>query len=148
MNVPRLSSISCKNQRVLLRVDFNVPLSKEGVIENDMRIRAVLPTLLYILQQEPAQVFLLSHLGRPKGIDPHLSLAPCAKRLEELLRRKVAMAQDCIGLLAESMKDPIVMLENLRFHPGEEELTKEPEFAQELARLGDVYVNDAFGAAH
>jgi phosphoglycerate kinase len=148
MNVPRLSALSFKNKRVLLRVDFNVPLSKDGVIENDARLRASLPTISYILEQGAAQIFLMSHLGRPKGIDPHLSLKPCAKRLAELLQRKVAMAGDCIGPLVKAMKDPIVMLENLRFHPGEEDLEKEPNFAKELASLGDVYVNDAFGAAH
>jgi len=141
--------LDLKGKRVLMRVDFNVPLEK-GVITDDTRIRAALPTIKYIIERG-GKLILMSHLGRPKGIDPKLSLKPVSKRLSELLGKEVKMAPDCIGdevqrMVAEMKEGDVILLENLRFHKGETE--NDPEFARELASLGDVYVSDAFGAAH
>lgn len=147
-----LKDLSVKNKCVLMRVDFNVPLSK-GTITDDSRIRAALPSIEYVLQQG-GSLILMSHLGRPKGKpDPKLSLAPVAKRLSELLGKSVAFAPDCIGPAVEKMANnlkggEILLLENLRFHSEEEEPEKDPQFVRSLAKLGDVYVNDAFGTAH
>jgi phosphoglycerate kinase len=142
--------IDLRKKRVLVRVDFNVPL-KEGKITDDTRITAALPTLNYILDQKGSSLVLMSHLGRPKKPDLENSLKPVAERLSELLGRKVTLAPDCVGPQAEavvkSMKaGDVVLLENVRFHPEEEK--NDPEFAGKLASLGDVYVNDAFGTAH
>jgi phosphoglycerate kinase len=142
--------IDLKNKRVLVRVDFNVPL-KEGTITDDTRITAALPTLTYILKQKGASLVLMSHLGRPKKPDEENSLAPVATRLSELLGRKVTLAPDCIGAATEALvkamkPGDVVLLENVRFHPEEEK--NDPGFARQLAALGDVYVNDAFGTAH
>ncbi len=142
--------IDLKGKRVLVRVDFNVPL-KDGAITDDTRITAALPTLRYILGQRGSKLVLMSHLGRPKKPDKENSLAPVAKRLGELLGKPVTLAADCVGPAAESavgaMKPgDVVMLENVRFHPEEEK--NDPGFARQLASLGDVYVNDAFGTAH
>jgi phosphoglycerate kinase len=143
--------VELKNRRVLMRVDFNVPL-KDGNIADDMRIKAALPTIRHILEQEETSLILMSHLGRPKGkAVPDLSLKPIARRLTELLGRNVTMAPDCVGdeiqaMASELSKGRVLLLENLRFH-GEEE-KNDQEFARSLARLGDIYVNDAFGTAH
>ncbi|AHE96462.1 phosphoglycerate kinase [Thermocrinis ruber] len=138
-------------KRVLVRVDFNVPMDEFGNIEDDTRIKASLPTIEYLLDAK-AKVILMSHLGRPNGKrDPKLSLQPVAKRLSRYLNREVKMAPDCVGeevkRMVENLKEgEVLLLENLRFHPGEE--GKDPEFAKELASYGDIYVSDAFGTCH
>ena len=142
--------IDLKNRKVLIRVDFNVPV-KEGRITDDTRITAALPTLRYILDQKGASLILMSHLGRPKKPDTENSLAPVAERLGQLLGRAVVLAPDCVGPAAEAVvkamkPGDVVLLENVRFHPEEEK--NDPQFAKSLASLGDVYVNDAFGTAH
>lgn len=146
-----VDELDLKGRRVLARVDFNVPLDDAGNITSDKRIVAALPTVRYILDQG-ASLVLMSHLDDPKeGPDPKLSLAPVAKRLSELLGKPVKMMPDCIGpeverLVGEMKPGEVALLENLRFHKGEKK--NDPEFARQLARLGDVYVNDAFGTAH
>ncbi len=144
--------ISVDGKRVLERVDFNVPLDKKtGEISDDTRIRASLPTITYLLDHGAA-VILMSHLGRPDGKpDPKLSLRPIATRLSELLGKPVQFADDCIGQEASEKAQAlqpgqVLLLENLRFHPEEE--ANDPGFARQLASLGEVYVNDAFGTAH
>lgn len=138
-------------QRVIVRVDFNVPLDKKtGVITDDKRIKAALPTIEHLVR-EGARVILVSHLGRPKGFDPAFSLKPAAERLSELLAKPVVLAADVIGddakAKVEAMRDgDVVMLENVRFHS--EETKNDRAFAQALASFGDLYVNDAFGTAH
>ena len=145
-----LRDLALKGQRVLVRVDFNVPL-ENGRVADDTRLRAALPTLRHIFEQK-GRVVLLSHLGRPKGkLDPALSLAPVARSLQDLLKRPVHFLRDCVGPVIEkevrSLKNgDVCLLENLRFH--EEEERNDPEFAEHLAALGDIYVNDAFGTAH
>jgi phosphoglycerate kinase len=144
--------VDVAGKRVLVRVDFNVPMDKQtGAIADDSRIRAALPTIQY-LREQGARVILVSHLGRPDGkVQERLRLAPIAKRLAELLGAPVATAPDCTGPEAEAavarLQDgDVLMLENLRFHAEEEE--NDPGFAARLASLADVYVNDAFGTAH
>lgn len=147
-----VKDLNLKGKKALIRVDFNVPL-ENGQITDDTRIRASLPTIQYVLEQG-GSVILMSHLGRPKGQpDPQFSLAPCAKRLSELLQRPVQMASDCcgseVGKMAQQLKPgDVLLLENLRFHKGEEKPDQEPSFVSGLAELGDVYINDAFGTAH
>lgn len=146
-----LKDITVRGKRVFIRVDFNVPMDDHGNITNDTRIRAALPTIQYLIS-EGAKTIIASHLGRPKGKpDPKYSLAPVAKRLGELLNQPVSMAPDCIGPEVEKEVDQlkegdILLLENVRFH--EEEEKNDPEFVKSLARLAEVFVNDAFGTAH
>jgi phosphoglycerate kinase len=149
--LPRLDDLPLrKGTRVLLRADFNVPL-RDGVIDDDLRITAALPTIDYLRERECA-VVACSHLGRPKGTyDPKYSLAPVAQRLGELLGAPVELAprvvgSDTFGRVASLRACDVLMLENLRFEPGEEK--NDPAFATNLSQLGDVYVDDAFGAAH
>lgn len=151
--MPKLSirDLELEGKRIFVRVDFNVPLSESGEITDDTRIRQTLPTLEYALRRG-ASLVLASHLGRPKGKpNPKMSLAPVAKRLGVLLHRPVEFASDCIGPAADGPASAlrpggVLLLENLRFHPEEEK--NDPEFSKQLARLGDWYVNDAFGSAH
>ena len=145
-----LSDIDVTHRRVFMRVDFNVPL-RDGVITDDTRIEAALPSMRYVLDRN-GRLILASHLGRPKGApEAKYSLKPVAVRLQELLGKPVQFANDCVGpeaeALAKNLKDgEVLLLENLRFHAEEEK--NEPGFAKKLAALCDVYVNDAFGAAH
>jgi phosphoglycerate kinase len=145
-----LDELSVSGKRVLMRVDYNVPL-KDGAITDDNRIRQSLPTLQMALDGG-ASLVICSHLGRPKGAPaPEFSLKPVAERLAELLGREVKMAPDCVGpevrAMAEALKPgEVLMLENLRFHAGETK--NDPDFSRELAALGQAYVNDAFGASH
>ncbi|MNR80239.1 Phosphoglycerate kinase [compost metagenome] len=148
-SIEDLSQGELAGKRVLVRADFNVPL-KDGQITDDTRIRATLPTIRYLLDRN-AKVILTSHLGRPKGKTPELSLAPVAKRLSELLGREVKLAPDVVGdqvkALTQGMQPgDVVLLENVRWYPEEEK--NEPAFAKQLAELAEVYVNDAFGTAH
>jgi phosphoglycerate kinase len=148
--MPTLQELDLTGKRVFIRVDFNVPLAPGGQqITSDKRIRASLPTIQYALEKG-AGLVLASHLGRPKGKrNPEMSLQPVAVRLAELLGRPVAMAPDCVGPEVEAMlpkPGEVLLLENLRFHPEEEK--NDPDFSRQLARLCDVYINDAFGSAH
>ncbi|MDR3719467.1 MAG: phosphoglycerate kinase [Bryobacteraceae bacterium] len=150
--MPKLSirDLDLKGKRVFMRVDFNVPLAPGGQeITSDKRIKAALPSIQYALDHG-AGLVLASHLGRPKGkVNPEMSLKPVAVRLSELLGKPVAFAPDCIGAAVEAMlpkPGEILLLENLRYHPEEEK--NDPAFAAQLAKFGDVYVNDAFGTAH
>ena len=151
MNKLSIDKIELKGKRVLVRVDFNVPLDENLKITDDTRITASLPTIIKIIE-EGGKAILMSHLGRPKGApNSKYSLKPTAIRLAELLGKDVKMAQDCIGdqvkAIVNTMKEgDVLVLENVRFHPEEEK--NNPEFAQKLAELGDVYINDAFGSAH
>ena len=152
MGKQTVRDVDVRGKRVLVRVDFNVPLDRAtGQIADDTRIREALPTIAY-LTEHGAKVILCSHLDRPGGqVVEGLRLAPEARRLEELLGRPVAMATDCVGPEAEAAVQAlqpggILLLENLRFHPEEEQ--NDPLFAQALARLADIYANDAFGTAH
>src|SRR5215469_8000905 len=152
MSYSSIRDLDLKGKRVLIRVDFNVPLQKneQGNMEitSDKRIRASLSTIQYALEHG-AGVILASHLGRPKGKpNAEMSLAPVAARLQELLGRPVKMAPDCVGPAVEAMKPAgeVLLLENLRFHAEEEK--NDPAFAKQLASLCEIYVNDAFGSAH
>lgn len=148
-----LKDLKLKDKKVLMRVDYNVPLTKEGEVADDTRIRQSLPSIEYILQKG-ASLILMSHLGRPKGeTRAEFSLAPCAKVLSKLLGKEIVLAPDCVGeevvdLAEKLLPNHILMLENLRFHSAEEKPEKDPTFAQKLASLADYYVDDAFGAAH
>jgi len=153
MNINKMTieDIPIKGKRLLIRVDFNVPLDHDLNIMDDTRIRSALPTINYAID-EGAKIVLASHLGRPKNHDPRYSLAPVVKRLQRLLGKEVAFAPDCIGPQAKKMAEKlkagdVLLLENLRYHPGEQ--LNDEAFAKALADLGiDIYVNDAFGTAH
>ena len=151
MNKMTIRDIDLKGKRVLVRVDFNVPL-EDGKISDDTRIRGAVPTLKAILEQQPRSVILMSHLGRPKGgPDPKFSLKPVAPALAKLLGVDVAFADDCVGEVAEKAANAlpdggVLLLENTRFHPSEEK--NDAELAKQMAKLGDVFVMDAFGSAH
>jgi phosphoglycerate kinase len=151
MNKKSIKDIDVKGKRVLMRVDFNVPLDKQQNITDDNRIRAALPTINYILENN-AKLILMSHLGRPKGeVKPEYSLKPAAEALSRLIGKPVKMLGDCVG---EEVRDAVsrmsggdvVMLENLRFH--KQETDNDQAFSKELASFGDVFVNDAFGTCH
>ncbi len=149
--VANLNESDLAGKRVLVRADLNVPLDENGTITDDTRIRAALPTIQDLIKKN-AKVVLCSHLGRPKGqVKDSLRLTPVANRLSELLGQTVVKCDDCIGDGVKSQVDSldngqVALLENLRFHPGEEK--NDPEFTKKLAALADVYVNDAFGTAH
>ncbi|MCS6916708.1 MAG: phosphoglycerate kinase [Chitinophagales bacterium] len=151
-SLPTVDRFSFKGKRALIRVDFNVPQDKStGAVKDDTRIRAALPTIQKVLN-DGGSVIVMSHLGRPKGRrEEKYSLAPVRQRLSDLLGREVLLAPDCVGpevetLAAGLQPGQVLLLENLRFHPEEE--NGDRHFASQLADLGDVYVNDAFGAAH
>lgn len=150
MNKLSISDVDLSGKRVFMRVDFNVPLS-DGRITDDTRIGAALPSIRYVIEKG-GKLILASHLGRPKGkSEPKYSLKPVAQRLSELLKKPVRFAPDCVGPEVEKMvaglgAGDVLLLENLRFHAEEEK--NDPQFARQLAALCDVYVNDAFGAAH
>ncbi|MDR0928120.1 MAG: phosphoglycerate kinase [Oscillospiraceae bacterium] len=151
MNKKTIEDIQVKGKRVLVRCDFNVPLNEAGEITNDNRIRAALPTIEY-LRKQGAKLILCSHLGRPKGgPDPKYSLAPVARRLSEILGIDVALAEDVVGVSAQSLaagleEGDVMLLENVRFEKLETK--NDPELAQKFASLADIFVNDAFGSAH
>jgi phosphoglycerate kinase len=146
-----IEDLHINKKRVIIRADFNVPLDDQVKITDDTRIRSTLPTINHAID-EGAKVILCSHLGRPQGRpDPKLSLAPVAKRLQRLLAKEVLFATDCIGVQVEDLVSKmkpgdVLLLENLRFYPGEQE--NDEAFAKALAGLADVYVNDAFGTVH
>ena len=150
-NKMTIEDVDIKGKRVFIRADFNVPLNGNQNITDDTRIRCTLPTINHAID-EGAKVILCSHLGRPKGKRvEQFSLAPVAKRLRRLLNKEVIFTNDCIGeevekIIAKMKAGDVVLLENLRFHAGEE--SNDEAFSKALARLADVYVNDAFGAAH
>lgn len=151
MDKKTVRDVDVSGKRVLVRCDFNVPLDDEGSITDDTRITASLPTIRYLLDRE-AKVILVSHLGRPKGVvNDRFSLKPVARRLCKLLEREVFMADDVIGddameKVSRLQKGHVMLLENVRFH--KEETQNQPEFAKKLAGMADIFVNDAFGAAH
>jgi phosphoglycerate kinase len=146
-----IRDFAVSGKKVLLRADFNVPMDAQGRITDDIRILMVLPTIRHILKEQ-GKLILCSHLGRPKGKRvAELSLAPVASHLAELLGVKVTMAPDCVGpevekLIEKMAAGEVVLLENLRFHP--EETANDPVFSKQLARLADIYINDAFAASH
>lgn len=150
-NKMNLKDVDVSGKKVLCRVDFNVPIDDQGQVADDSRIQAALPTIRYLLDQG-SRLILVSHLGRPKGVpDPQYSLAPVAIKLGQLLKQTVTMAPDCVGedtrLLIEQLENgQLILLENVRFHPGE--TANDRDFAGQLAALANIYVNDAFGAAH
>ncbi|GAH49040.1 unnamed protein product, partial [marine sediment metagenome] len=149
--VKDLSENQLVGKRIMVRVDFNVPINEELEITNDTRIKAALPTINYLISHQ-AKVILMSHLGRPKGkVVEKLRLDPVVKRLSELLKQDVKKVNDCIGEEVEKavlnmQKGEVILLENLRFYSEEEK--NNPEFANSLAKSADIFVNDAFGTAH
>jgi len=149
-SIADLSQKDLMGKRVLVRVDFNVPMDKDKKITDDSRIKAALPTINYLIEKG-AKVILVSHLGRPTGVTEDLRLNPIAKRLEELLKKKVTKLDDSVGeeveqAISKMNNGDVVMLENIRFYKEEEE--NDEQFARKLADLADIYVNDAFGTAH
>lgn len=150
-NKKTVEDVDLRGKRVIMRVDFNVPLDSAGEITDDTRIRAALPTIEHVIGNN-TKLVLMSHLGRPKGQQKEgLRLAPVGKRLSELIGREVIVCRDSIGeetkkIISGMQKGDVALLENLRFHKEEEK--NDPDFAQELASYADVYVNDAFGTAH
>lgn len=162
MNKLSVADLDVCGKKVLMRVDFNVPI-KDGKVSDDTRIVAALPSIKSVIERG-GKLILMSHLGRPKGVAPEFTLKPTAERLSELLGKEVTMAPDCVGSatkkIVDEMKDgDVVLLENMRFHPEEELLDKYAKqddatkqkidnFTKEVAALGDMYVNDAFGTAH
>ena len=151
MAIRYIDDIDIRDKKILIRADLNVPLDKNGNITDDIRIRSILPTIDYALDED-ARIILASHMGRPAGkVRKELSLSPVAKRLQRLLKKKVVMAEDCIGskvkkLVGKMQSGDIVLLENLRFHKEEE--LNDDKFGKKLAELCDVYINDAFATAH
>ncbi|MBN2882317.1 MAG: phosphoglycerate kinase, partial [Clostridia bacterium] len=151
LNKRTIEDIEVKGKRVIVRVDFNVPLDDEGRITDDKRIRGALPTIKYLVENG-ARTILVSHLGRPKeGFEPKYSLRPTAERLSKLLGQEVIMSKDVIGEdsieKAGNLKDgQVMLLENVRYY--KEETKNDPEFARKLASLAEIFVNDAFGTAH
>ena len=151
MDIRTVKDIDVASKKVLVRVDFNVPMDKDGTIRDDTRIKVCLPTIRYLIERH-AKVILCAHLGRPDGkVVESLRMAPVAKHLSKLLGKPVEPLSDCVGPTVEkavsAMKDgDVVMLENLRFHP--EEKKNDPAFAKDLSKLADIYVNDAFSASH
>lgn len=147
-----VKDIPLKDKKVIMRVDFNVPQDKKtGAITDDTRIRAALPTIDYILKQNPRKLILMTHLGRPDGqVKEELRLNPVAKRLQELIKIPVKKLDECVGegvsKAINEAQEKVILLENLRFHSQEEE--NDAGFAKQLASLADIYVNDAFGTAH
>lgn len=146
-----IEDVDVSDKHILLRTDFNVPMDDQNNITDDTRLRSVLPTINYLLDSG-SKIVVMSHLGRPKGkTNPKLTLAPVAKRLSRLLEKDCVLAPEVIGskakkMVAEMENSSILMLENVRFHPGEED--DDEEFAKEISDFGDIYVNDAFGNAH
>jgi len=151
MNKKMIQDVDVKGKRVLMRVDFNVPMNDKGEITDDTRIKAALPSIQYLLEHG-AKLILMSHLGRPDGkVVESMRMNPVAKRLSELLNKPVAKVDDCVGpeveaAAAKLQEGEVLLLENVRFHAEEE--ANDQEFAKKLASLGDIYVNDAFGTAH
>src|SRR3989337_1245722 len=151
MNLVSIDEIDIKDKRVLIRVDFNTPLTKDGEVADDTRILAALPTIEYALR-EKARVIIASHLGRPGGkINTKLTLDPVGRKLSEILRCEIIFPKDCIGdavrkLSGDLSPGGVMLLENLRFHKGEEE--NDPRFAKRLAEIADIYVNEAFSVSH
>lgn len=152
MNKMTIRDINVQGKRVIVRVDFNVPLDADFHITDDRRIEGALPTIKYLLEKGAAKVILVSHLGRPKGegFEKDFSLAPVAVHLQKLLGQPVQLLNDCVGQVVKDAitqsSSKVILLENVRFHKAEEK--NDPAFAKELASLADIYVNDAFGTAH
>ncbi len=150
MKKKTILDLDVTGKRVLVRVDFNVPLSEDGKVQDDTRIRAALPTINYLIDQK-AKVILMSHLGRPKGVEEKYRLNPVAESLSDLLGKKIQKVDETVSKNVESAvkelrERDVLLLENVRFNQGEKE--NDPEFAKKLAKLADIYVDDAFGAAH